>query len=291
MIVHRILKNKILFFFLLIQYVLAAPLSCHFISKTNQTPQWAPFFIVTIPKSGTHLLVKLMKMMLNAEEKWLHVYFPGVQSSTFIDEPIMGDITNEEMLQVMTMLYLEAKIPFTHTSFTEPLLRFSLKNPEYKKILLVRDLRDVLVSFAFFAEKHFIEKLGPSSTIQERIKCILNSPDGFIRYIQKAMLWLNEKDVFMIRFEDIIGRKGGGSATKQKKTILKLAQKLEIKIDAERVAGIVKRLFGKEKNTHQFSTFKSGQVGSWKKYFNQELIDLFNEKMGLLQIGLGYSLE
>lgn len=283
-------KKFVFLFFLFIQFSLINPLSCHFISKTNNTPEWTPFFIVTIPKSGTHLLVKLMKMMLNAEEKWLHVYFPGVEGSTFINEPVMSNISEEEVLNVMIKLYLDAKIPFTHTSFTEPLLRFSVQHPEYKKILLVRDLRDVIVSFAFFAEKHFIEKIGPSSTIEERIKCILNSPDGFLRYIQKAMLWVNEPETFVIRFEDIIGKKGGGNVEIQKKTILKIAQKLNIKIDSKRVKEIVKRLFGKEKNTHQFSTFKSGQIGTWKKYFNQELIELFNEKMASFQLGLGYDL-
>lgn len=287
MFIQALIKN--IFIFIFVFQVLYLPIYC---DNKQVSEERTPFFIVSIPKSGTHLVLKLLSMMLEAEEKWIHIYFPDVDSFTFSDMEAMKNITEEKVEEVMKKLYDEKSIPFTHTNFSEPLLEFSKNHSEYVSVLVIRDLRDVIISWAFFREKWFNDSLGPLS-IQERIKFILSNEkgQGFFRFIEKALLWLNKPDTVILRFEDLVGGKGKGSDSKQQETILHLADKLNVDLDIKQLNSIRMHLFGKDEGSTKFTTFKSGQIGTWKEYFDKELLELFNQKLAYLQVALGYSLD
>lgn len=252
-----------------------------------------PFFMISIPKSGTHLVLKLMSLMLGQEDRWIHPYFTDVDSFVFEDHPPIKSISNQHVEDVMNMLYEAHITPFTHTNFSVPLLEFKKKHPEYVSILVIRDLRDVLVSWAIFREPTFNVWLGPS-TIKQRLHFILNNCEqdkGFARFVMRSFLWLGDKNLFVLRFEDIIGSRGKGCDELQKQTIINLANKLNVSMDAQKLDYITSNLFGQDASSGKFSTFKSGQIGSYKEHFDEEITELFNQKFGLYQLLLGYPLD
>jgi len=63
-----------------------------------------------------------------------------------------------------------------------------------------------------------------------------------------------------------------------------LANCLGIELSQEKLDYITKNLFGGA------GTFRKGQIGSWKDFFSKEQLCLFNQKWGIFQKALGYSL-
>ena len=92
-------------------------------------------FCATIPKSGTHLLKSALELMLEVPAEW-------------IDMPPLADPSLEAKLKAS-----EHRVYFTHLfSMTDTVRSF---NPnDFAKILLIRDPRDVMISFVH----HLIEE-------------------------------------------------------------------------------------------------------------------------------------
>jgi hypothetical protein len=82
--------------------------------------------------------------------------------------------------------------------------------------------------------------------------------------------WLAEPNVYRVRFEDIIGSKGGGSTEKQLQVVRELMEFTGIpqgEVSPQKVADF---LFDEQSHT-----FRKGQINSWSEHFTPELHDLF----------------
>src|SRR5260221_1115974 len=100
-----------------------------------------PFALITMPKSGSHLLIKALYLLTGSEAIW-HTKFPAYQY-------IPGD---EGFL-------------YTHFCLSPELERDYGELQELKKMILIRDLRDVAVSIV-----HQIKKTPwPGHVGQDRV--------------------------------------------------------------------------------------------------------------------------
>ena len=173
-------------------------------------------FVVTIPKSGSHLLFHLLNefrlhaggVFQNAPERhtW---YFPlgrdsHVPASTFFRE--MGQLDRGG---------------FDHPLFTTPVI-FMYRNP-----------LDVLVSEATYlggsgngAANYYFQTLDDSTRLGE----LIDSPllDEFYKRMAAFAPWLNLPNVIPVCFEELVGPKGGGSLDAQLREIWSLQLKLHI---------------------------------------------------------------
>ncbi len=88
----------------------------------------------------------------------------------------------------------------------------------------------------------------------------------------------------LVKFENLIGPKGGGSYEQQLKTIMKISQHLGIPLSLQKIQTVIADLFGGT------WTFREGQIGGWKKYFTPEIKKAFKQDPRLIQllIDLGY---
>src|SRR5581483_4268229 len=169
-----------------------------------------------------------------------------------------------------------------------------LNNKNFKKIFIYRDPRDQVVSLAFFMLRYpDTDYWNKASLIpfDDLIMDIISEGSTFnglpptknVATLYDSYLpWLNTSGVLCIRFEDLIGPKGGNSQKVQFETIRKIADQLEIQLSEERLEEIANNLFG---NTW---TFREGKIGAWKKYFKSEHITAFKKIAGKLLINLGY---
>lgn len=169
-----------------------------------------------------------------------------------------------------------------------------LNDSNIKAVFIYRDPRDQIVSFVYYG--HVVSDdwqiMRKYSFDECMLKLIISgefySPWGKIGNIlsfYKAFLpWAKCPNVYTTRFEDLIGIHGGGSKEKQLQELRNIAQHLEIPATDDELNKISENLFGR------FSTFREGQIGTWKKHFKPSHKEAFKRIMGANQLlfDLGY---
>lgn len=234
----------------------------------------SPFLLTSIPKSGSHLLIKLIHLMTNCKAigGW------------------NGKLSAVEIDRILREIDPSKEFSFCHAN--EPhYFDFAKRHPEYVKFFQIRDLRDVMVSAAFyFSEK--LEKLE-LKTFDEKLTFVLTSNTVYSNWIENnAKLysnWMALPNCYPIRFEDLVGEAGGGSAQQQTETIIKIFSLLNLELSEEKLDWIVDHLFGYPKDRISW-TFRKGLIGDWKTCFQDHHKRLFNQRWGRYQKMLGYSL-
>lgn len=236
------------------------------------------FMFISIPKCGTNLLSGVLQDMTGLA--W------GLPDEKDIELEVEKACQNKKML-------------FSHR-VTPPSIEFLLSK-NYKFIFLYRDPRDQLISFIFWMKKmapnHLISKF---SDVNDQIHAMLTEKikitQSFTMSTDEDELsheyWFNvfydqvadipPQSIYRVRFEDIIGSRGGGSDEIQLSTILSIAKFLDIPLSEEKAKNIIDKRWGYS------GTFRNGQIGDWKNYFNSEHIQLYKQNYGNLLINLNY---
>ncbi|MDE3046522.1 MAG: sulfotransferase domain-containing protein, partial [Verrucomicrobiota bacterium] len=165
---------------------------------------------VTIPKAGTHLLKKVIQQIAGKRPPWL--------------------IFEEKFLSSNENIYIAHLFPAINSLRT-------FRPDRVTKILLIRDPRDILISFAH----HLVNKKWPfrldkmnydakalkALSWDDKLKTAMlfppNTPQDSFPCVKE---WLQDPNIIVIRFEDLIGPRGGGSLEAQRRIYLTLATHL-----------------------------------------------------------------
>ena len=97
------------------------------------------------------------------------------------------------------------------------------------------------------------------------------------------MGWFTSKNVCAIRFEDIIGEKGGGNNTKQQKVVERVINYLDLNNSKINIDEICECIYFKGSRT-----FNKGRIHRWKELMSPEIKKIFKEQLGHLLIELDY---
>lgn len=243
----------------------------------REEPADQKILFVSIPKSGTHLLKKALRKITH----YLPIRWIGL-SKVALFNPV-NDLRQAAPITA-THLFPEIDIVRTHYS------------NQYKKILIIRDPRDVMVSFMhhLLTKKAWIRRSGfdyekfALLSADEQLATTLLFPDEFRNpktCFKYAALWMQDPSVLVCRFEDLVGEKGGGSAEKQLETLQKLATYLGYPLSDQELHSLAAQLFGGT------WTFRQGKIGTWKTFYNEENKRLFKQLMGQSVIDLGYAVD
>jgi hypothetical protein len=260
------------------------------------------FLVNSMPKAGTHLLMKAMGM------------FPGIRR-------IRGQVTNRLAERYPTptegqptamigvdwpkpvalpalrhALYRVRRGRFVqaHTRFSPELVDLLLEL-DMKTLLILRDPRDVVLSHANYVARkprHFLypvyQPLSESERILTSITGIASSAaeaptllDIGERY-RSLLPWLTHPVNYTTYFEKLVGPQGGGSREEQIQEIESCARHLGIKYTPNRITYIADRLFGGT------NTFRKGVIGNWRDRLSEEQKDAFKKVAGQVLIDLGY---
>jgi hypothetical protein len=252
--------------------------------------------INSLPKSGTNLLAKCL-LLLGYQAKghigshivlgrniWSSInrlLYSSVRPGYIvgIDSPveIARFVINKKLQSVNRREFLTA-----HVGYTFDLLNEVLK-AGLCPIVVVRDPRAVLASFVPYVLKskdHPFHKLLCSLRHEDRFKAVLHGYSGEGYSLQPMRvrctaldLWLNNRESLVVRFEDIIGKKGGGNDDIQKQTLISLCDHLQI--SAKDVPYVSENLFGDDRRT-----FRTGKVDSWKDEIPSNVQAEFQESIG-----------
>ena len=278
-------------YILLFVHLVVSP--CFLMAEKKINGEIPCFALITIPKSGSHLIMKALYLLTDSVPVW-HTRFPS-------------------------LFYLKPKDGFLYTHFClSPELESDYAAlPAMKKIICIRDLRDVAVSIV----SHIRKNLWPGLSLEMREEFLKLSFDEQLLFVinfdydvqevadyapnslqvslakigQQSMRYTYDPANLTCRYEDLVGEQGGGSNEAQKREVERLALFLKISIDPCDIEDIAGKLYGNETEIYgkgsmmNFrSTFTKGQIGNWKNVFKEEHKDAFKKKLGKYLIALGY---
>ncbi|QFQ99393.1 hypothetical protein F9278_28200 [Streptomyces phaeolivaceus] len=157
-----------------------------------------------------------------------------------------------------------------------------------------RDPRDTIVSMINFLEGRTREGYGnfyeadicsailaSKPTWEEKIDYALSDPSFLARnQFTRGMWLLNHPKVCKVRYEDLVGPRGGGTREKQIETVGRVLAHYGSDRDPEAVAD-------KIYNPNSWS-FHQGRSGGWRERFTERNLAKFNEVFGDLLEQYGY---
>jgi sulfotransferase 6B1 len=95
--------------------------------------------------------------------------------------------------------------------------------------------------------------------------------------------WLDAPGVLAVRFEDLVGARGGGDVDRQRALIRDIGAHVGRSLsadDAERIASVVW--------SPSSSTFRRGAMGDWRRHFTDDHTALVKSTAGRQLLAMGY---
>ncbi len=248
------------------------------------------------PKSGTHLLYQILYSLPDTV-KWDNII--SVQA-------LCGIMNTASHIRWKLGSAPDGSIVRSHLMCTDE-IKSILAKESCKRFFIYRDLRDVTVSHARWVLKepriflHNIYKQLPSfdeqlmSTIQgvplgTPLGSNLSQPNigqDFSRWLG----WLQDAETLAIRFEDLVGERGGGDEDKRIYIISKILDHLEINLSQAEIESRFSSEAMDPSESHTFVKGGKGQIGNWKNYFNEQHKEEFKKVAGDLLVRLGYETD
>ena len=168
-----------------------------------------------------------------------------------------------------------------------------------KTITIIRDPRDMVLSMlshigerpAHMSHNYLFNVLSTDSKRLEAIVCGYNNQHGnltgILNMYNSMLKWKDLDHNITLKFEDLVGEKGGGQNKVQFDTINRMIKHLDLvnAVDDNDIVSIGLNSFGKT------STFRKGVIGKWNSAFNSKDKDMVKKSLGGLLVRLGYELD
>lgn len=233
----------------------------------------------SLPKSGTHLLESLffqLPYMRHCGKKTLKIQ---------TQDPI------EPKIKVLNKLK-NGHFLLAHMQYHDMVLDRLLYN-DLKLIQLVRDPRDVLLSHLNYIEnmdktQKSHEYIKRFTTREDKIKAMIEGKphvlEPYPEVLDKFGDWLSKDQVLCIKFEDLIGPKGGGSQNRQLEAVESICDFISINVNKDKLSTISEKVYSPKS-----STFNKGKIGNWKHTLNRNEKDWLNKAIQKQLLDYGYS--
>jgi hypothetical protein len=188
-----------------------------------------------------------------------------------------------------------------------------------KRILLIRDPRDVCISWVNYVDQGllapppaFPQNILDLSSEKKRSWQSLSFDDKLMHTIRKSpskawkeagldsslvtypilpyedaltLMKQGDENTLICKFENLIGQEGGGSKEAQRAEILKIVNFLNLEISEKRLDDAIAHLFGGT------DTFYQGKIGKWKTMFTKKHKKVFKQKRNQLLVEFGYETD
>ncbi len=252
-------------------------------------------FFSSIPKCGKNLLYSLFHGLgyeryfpqgeLYAEAAYAEA-FDGVNYAY----PARGEAFPADVLDGFAgeLASMKPGMVFHRHLLPRPEFRAMLQAAEVKPLFVVRDPRDAVVSAGNYALSQkkpvqIVERLGDRD-LPGILRFLLRGEGGtepFLTQFEAFYGWAEWPEVLVVRFEDLIGAAGGGSAERQRATLAAIMAHVgDGDADLDRAAESV--------FNPRAGTFFKGQIGSHRTVLTGDLADLFESRFGALLDLWGY---
>lgn len=248
----------------------------------------------SFPKSGTHLLFQIL-YSATPFDAWGDIL--SVQA-------LNGLMNTEQHLRWKLGSAPDRSIVRAHLTCTEPVRRV-LASHDTKHVMIYRDLRDVAVSHArwvlreprsYLHETYRQEYRTEEACIMATIRGVpVGRPFGSSTSLpdigQRFGLWrgwLDDPSALCVRFEDLVGARGGGDEAIRIDTIARILDHVGSPLERDEI----ERRFGSgdldPNESHTFRKGGGGRTGGWRDHLTDEHVEAFKCVAGDLLVDLGY---
>jgi hypothetical protein len=244
-----------------------------------------------LPKAGTHLATRALDLFPGVRYSGVHLSIGALSEDLAAEvEPYMLLEATLDWASLRTIL---AKPKFGqyasgHLGASEQLFEI-LADLDYKVIAIQRDPRDVVVSASQYIKRltrhgHHRRFVSQFSDDRERMRAVMT---GFERdefgpglvplrvRLEGMRKWLDTPLALCCRFEDLVGERGGGSATVQAAVIEAIGEHLDRPLTQKQIHDIAQRAWSTSS-----ATFRAGEIGQWRERFDPELEEVFGREVG-----------
>lgn len=180
----------------------------------------------SLPKAGTNLLLHLLSL------------FPGMARRPLIHVDANTTNPNGLMGRLRAGQYMSG-----HLNWSQSMREMASQN-DVQTLLIMRDPRDVVCSFVpYVADKSPDHRLHQHfKSLKDREQQLLTAIQGsdgsaggsafggIRKHLEGFWPWIEDPSCLVVRFEDLVGPKGGGDASAQLSTLKKIAAHLGIQI-------------------------------------------------------------
>jgi hypothetical protein len=261
-----------------------------------------PYVINSLPKAGTHLLAKVMRLFPgvryagveidNSTAEQFAVPYAGAPTLTIgVDWPIP---LSREAVQNALGEIKNGQFAAWHAPYSDDLAGL-VAQLNLKTLLMLRDPRDVVVSHARFlatADAHFLypryQALSGSEQLMTSINGLEPTAPGEPGLLdigtrcRSVNAWHAYPLNCVTTFEKLVGPQGGGRQDEQLTEIARLADHIGLRYNRVILTWIAERVFGGTK------TFHKGAIGGWRERFSPAHKRAFKDVAGSILIEWGY---
>jgi hypothetical protein len=231
---------------------------------------------ISLPKAGTHLVERALCLHPRLYRKLRPTIAPGMERWDGLDAAL-GRLRSGQLLV--------AHLPY------DPAYAAVLERRHVRAICTIRDPRDVVLSQVHFIVKRRFHPhhaaFAARSTLAERLElAILGDASTGIPSIRERLEryagWLGDGSL-VVRFEDLVGPKGGGTAEEQRRTVEQIYGHVGIDVTPGFIARVCDELFSPSS-----PTFRRGATGQWHDAFEPRIVELFAREAGSAAAPYGY---
>ncbi len=237
------------------------------------------FVLLTFPKAGLGLTKKLFAMMSKefGYKEAENYYFDHFYSHTNLPEginPKIDQLIKEVPTVIVVRDFRDILVSLIHW-VDKRIDKGHLMNPNMTYSWVPEKILHEWMQFSFFQKMEHLIQGGFHPEV-------LHFGDEFLKECKNMKYYLPRvKFPCIVKFENLIGPKGGGSLETQKNEIRKIAGSIGISLSTKELDYLCDNLFGirnVDKGTGYDITFRKGQTGDWKQSFNSYTVGLFKEK-------------
>lgn len=224
----------------------------------------------SLPKSGTHLIERLFFELPMLQHYGGRTIMINTHDNSFEPE-------TKRLKKIHNGQFAPA-----HIQYNEEIYSF-IKAAKIKVVQMIRDPRDVLISQWLYVKDldkaHKSHKyISSLETDIEQFEAVINGRQNIIEpfadVANKFSGWRSKPDVLTIRFEDLVGSKGGGSDEEQLQTVKKIIAHINLPVKEDKLEIITQKIFSSKS-----STFNTGKINKWKTVFTNEHKDICKERI------------
>lgn len=278
-------------------------------------------FVNTIPHSGTHLVTTILDSLgfshTDIKNRFYTVkpYFRRVQkaginwrsskelSNYFLineKKTVLVSVASPRLVKpsIVARLFSEVKdnhYLIGHMPYSDDGKKV-IKDNISKTISIYRDPRDMAISMInhsrtrplHHAHKYLFNEI---TTESDRLNEVLHGYNnkfgsliGINQMYYSMLKWKKEVNHLSLKFEDLVGNKGGGNINDQISSIKEIVNFLDLglEITNHRINEIADNSFGVS------GTFRKGKISAWKNIFSNSVKESYKSVIGDLLIELGY---
>ncbi len=232
---------------------------------------------ISVPKAGTHLLERAVCKLPGMHRKLL----PTLHDSNIERygglEAVLGAVRGGEIV-------------VGHLSYSEHRDR-AVETYGLRSLFMVRDPRDLVVSQAEYIlrrrdhERH--ELFSQCADLRARIELAIRGDresafPSLAERLEQFAGWL-DSGAMLVRFEDLIGPRGGGDRLTQIRLLGALCEYLSIGTGTPQSERLAEQIF-----SSLSPTFAKGRAGRWREVFDSDLLRLFEREAGEQAVRYGY---